>query len=91
MRTLAADMMNDEPKAIMLRIATDYEKLAEWAELVLGRDSKGRPTFSGLQGRTRLASPEKPRRNSSVASQFEFPSRPIIDWSRDQEVDLELQ
>jgi hypothetical protein len=45
MRMLAADMMNDGPKAIMLRIATDYEKLAEWAELVLGRDSKGRPTI----------------------------------------------
>jgi len=41
---LAADKINDGPKAIMLRIATDYEKLAEWAELVLGRDSKGRPT-----------------------------------------------
>jgi hypothetical protein len=32
MRSLAADMMNDEPKAIMLRIAADYEMLAEWAE-----------------------------------------------------------
>jgi hypothetical protein len=25
-------MMHDEPKAMMLRIAADYEKLAEWAE-----------------------------------------------------------
>jgi hypothetical protein len=31
-RTLAEDMHADEPKAIMLRIAADYEKLVEWAE-----------------------------------------------------------
>jgi hypothetical protein len=31
-RTLAEDMHDDEPKMIMLRIATDYEKLVEWAE-----------------------------------------------------------
>ena len=31
---LAADMTYDEPKAIMLRIAVDYEKLAESAEQV---------------------------------------------------------
>jgi hypothetical protein len=31
-RTLAEDMHYDEPKAIMLRIASDYEKLVEWAE-----------------------------------------------------------
>ena len=34
MRMLAAYMTNDEPKAIMLRIAVDYEKLAESAEQV---------------------------------------------------------
>jgi hypothetical protein len=27
-----AEEMHDEPKAIMLRIASDYEKLVEWAE-----------------------------------------------------------
>jgi chemotaxis receptor (MCP) glutamine deamidase CheD len=31
-RTLAEDMHDDQPKTIMLRIATDYEKLVEWAE-----------------------------------------------------------
>jgi hypothetical protein len=31
-RALAEEMHDDEPKATMLRIASDYEKLIEWAE-----------------------------------------------------------
>ena len=31
-RARADEMTEVEPKAIMLRIAADYEKLAEWAE-----------------------------------------------------------
>lgn len=31
-RTLAEDMSDNEPKAIMNRIAADYERLVEWAE-----------------------------------------------------------
>jgi hypothetical protein len=31
-RTIAEEMHDDEPKAIMLRIAADYEKLVDWAE-----------------------------------------------------------
>jgi len=31
-RALADDMQETEPKAIMLRIVADYEKLAQWAE-----------------------------------------------------------
>ena len=31
-RAIADEMQEAEPKAIMLRIAADYEKVAEWAE-----------------------------------------------------------
>jgi hypothetical protein len=35
-RALAYDRKETEPKAIMLRIADDYERLAEWADKELG-------------------------------------------------------
>jgi hypothetical protein len=40
-RALADDMNETEPKAIMLRIADDYDRLAEWAEKGLS----GSPIF----------------------------------------------
>ena len=40
-RALAEDMKETEPKAIMLRIADDYDRLAEWAEKGLS----GSPIF----------------------------------------------
>jgi hypothetical protein len=40
-RALADDMNETEPKAIMLRIADDYDRLAKWAETGLS----GLPIF----------------------------------------------
>jgi len=40
-RALADDMTETEPKALMLRIADDYDRLAEWAEKGLS----GSPIF----------------------------------------------
>jgi hypothetical protein len=40
-RALAEDMKETQPKAIMLRIADDYDRLAEWAEKSLS----GSPIF----------------------------------------------
>ena len=40
-RALADDMTETEPKAIMLRIADDYDRLAKWAEKGLS----GSPIF----------------------------------------------
>lgn len=40
-RAIAEDMKEHQPKAIMLRIADDYDRLAEWAEKSLA----GLPIF----------------------------------------------
>jgi hypothetical protein len=40
-RALADDMTETEPKALMLRIADDYDRLTEWAEKGLS----GSPIF----------------------------------------------
>ena len=40
-RALADDMNETEPKAIMLRIADDFDQLAKWAE----KDLSGSPIF----------------------------------------------
>ena len=41
LRALADDMNETEPKAIMLRIADNYDRLAKWAE----KDLSGSPIF----------------------------------------------
>jgi hypothetical protein len=46
-RALADDMNETEPKAIMLRIAEDYERLAKWAEKGLSGSSIFRGTERG--------------------------------------------
>jgi hypothetical protein len=79
-RALADDMTETEPKALMLRIADEYDRLAEWAPLLRARTGPGLGIIEPCLPSLAKAPPSGP----GFTAVPQFPGEAIVTPARSQ-------